>query len=203
MELARRLVRDGEVDALVPERVWREMAKGLATNRPSRMFEVLEAAAALQRVLPGLVYDAAAAHGIDAAARAGLPVASRFALLLHRSAQPAELARHVKAPAHCVDCARLLPLVLDAAGGAAHAAEPQGWLTLMERCDALRKPQRFLDLLEAAACVAAIDMPSWQARLGAVQAVDAGRIAKSCGPDARQIQAAVRAARLEALAGVP
>jgi tRNA nucleotidyltransferase (CCA-adding enzyme) len=202
MELARRLVRDGEVDALVPERVWKEMAKGLATEHPSRMFEVLEAATALQRVLPGLVFDGGVARGIDAAARAGLPVASRFALLLHRSAGPAELARHVKAPAHCVDCARLLPVVLDAAGGAAQAADPQAWLALMERCDALRKPQRFLDLLEAAACIAAIDAPGWQARLSAVRAVDAGRIAKSCGPDARQIQAAVRAARLAALADV-
>lgn len=203
MELARRLVRDGEVDALVPERVWKEMAKGLATDRPSRMFEVLEAATALQRVMPGLVFDGRVACGIDAAAGAGLPVASRFALLLHRSARPAELARHVKAPAHCVDCACLLPAVLDQAGGAAPAGGPQDWLALMERCDALRKPQRFFDLLEAAACVEPVDVPAWRARLDAVQAVDAGGIAKSCGSDARRIQAAVRAARLAALSGAP
>ncbi|MFC4201971.1 tRNA CCA-pyrophosphorylase [Candidimonas humi] len=200
MELARRLVRDGEVDALVPERVWKEMAKGLATQHPSRMFEVLEAATALQRVLPGLVFDAEVARGVDIAARVGLPVAARFALLLRCSAQPAELARHVKAPAHCVDCARLLPVVLAADGGAARARGPQDWLALMERCDALRKPQRFIDLLEAAACVELVDVAAWRARLDAVQAVDAGSIAKSSGPDARQIQAAVRAARLAALA---
>src|SRR5690606_37450688 len=34
LDLARQLVRDGEVDALVPERVWQELAKGLMTAHP-------------------------------------------------------------------------------------------------------------------------------------------------------------------------
>ncbi|MCA0185815.1 MAG: multifunctional CCA tRNA nucleotidyl transferase/2'3'-cyclic phosphodiesterase/2'nucleotidase/phosphatase, partial [Proteobacteria bacterium] len=43
LALMRRMVEDGEVDALVPERVWQELAKGLMEARPSRMIEVLRA----------------------------------------------------------------------------------------------------------------------------------------------------------------
>lgn len=48
------MVQDGEVDALVAERVWQELAKGLMEARPSRMFEVLRACGALERIFPEL-----------------------------------------------------------------------------------------------------------------------------------------------------
>ena len=48
----RQMVEAGEADALVPERVWRELSRGLMEARPSRMFEVLRACGALERVLP-------------------------------------------------------------------------------------------------------------------------------------------------------
>src|SRR6266446_2217311 len=41
LELARRIVQQGEADALVPERAWQELARGLLEARPSRMIEVL------------------------------------------------------------------------------------------------------------------------------------------------------------------
>ena len=52
LELMRGMVRAGEVDALVPERVWQELARGLMEDRPSRMFEVLRSCGALARLLP-------------------------------------------------------------------------------------------------------------------------------------------------------
>lgn len=54
MQLMRDMVQAGEVDALVPERVWQELAKGLMEAKPSRMFEALRACGALQRILPEL-----------------------------------------------------------------------------------------------------------------------------------------------------
>ncbi|MEO6291037.1 MAG: multifunctional CCA addition/repair protein [Burkholderiaceae bacterium] len=54
MALMRHMVASGEVDALVPERVWQEIAKGLMEQQPSRMFEVLRACGALARLLPEL-----------------------------------------------------------------------------------------------------------------------------------------------------
>lgn len=97
--LMRRMVEAGEVDALVPERVWQELARGLMEARPSRMFAVLRDCGALAKLLPEvdrlfgvpqpaehhpeidtgvhvmLVVDWAAAQGFD------LPV--RFAALTH------------------------------------------------------------------------------------------------------------------------
>ena len=52
MDLMKSMVAAGEVDALVPERVWQELARGLMEARPSRMFEVLRRCGALVRLLP-------------------------------------------------------------------------------------------------------------------------------------------------------
>ncbi len=52
MTLARQMVASGDVDALVPERVWQELSRGLMEERPSRMFEVLRQCGALARLLP-------------------------------------------------------------------------------------------------------------------------------------------------------
>ncbi len=46
------MVAAGEVDHLVPERVWQELAKGLMEDKPSRMIEVLRDCGALARLLP-------------------------------------------------------------------------------------------------------------------------------------------------------
>lgn len=99
LALMRGMVEDGEVDALVPERVWQELARGLMEGRPSRMFEVLRECGALARLLPEVdrlwgVPQRADYHPevdtgvhlmmvLDMAARmqASLPV--RFACLVH------------------------------------------------------------------------------------------------------------------------
>ena len=52
MALMQAMVAEGEVDALVAERVWQELARGLMEKTPSRMFEVLRESGALQKLLP-------------------------------------------------------------------------------------------------------------------------------------------------------
>lgn len=54
MHLMRTMVEGGEVDALVPERVWQELVKALSEPKPSRFFEVLRECGALARVFPEL-----------------------------------------------------------------------------------------------------------------------------------------------------
>ena len=97
--LMREMVENGEVDALVPERVWQEIAKGLMENKPSRMFEVLRACGALQKVMPELdrlwgvpqpeLYHPEIDTGvhvmmvIDYAAKSGYSLPIRFAALTH------------------------------------------------------------------------------------------------------------------------
>ena len=50
--LMREMVQSGEVDALVPERVWQEISRGLMEAKPSRLFDVLRACGALARIMP-------------------------------------------------------------------------------------------------------------------------------------------------------
>ena len=52
LSLMREMVNEGEVDALISERVWQEIASGLMGKQPSRMLQVLRACGALQRLLP-------------------------------------------------------------------------------------------------------------------------------------------------------
>lgn len=50
--LMREMVDTGEVDSLVPERVWQEISRGLMESKPSRMFQVLRDCGALKKILP-------------------------------------------------------------------------------------------------------------------------------------------------------
>lgn len=52
LDLARSLVEAGEVDHLVPERVWQELSRAIMHDRPSRFFHVLREVGALARLLP-------------------------------------------------------------------------------------------------------------------------------------------------------
>jgi tRNA nucleotidyltransferase (CCA-adding enzyme) len=51
-ELMRKMVGDGELETLVPDRVWQETEKGLATGRPDVYFEALRDCGALASVFP-------------------------------------------------------------------------------------------------------------------------------------------------------
>jgi tRNA nucleotidyltransferase (CCA-adding enzyme) len=115
LTLMRQMVADGEVDALVAERVWQELSKGLMECRPSRMFEVLRHCGALARLLPEVdrlfgVPQTAAHHPeidtgvhllmvLDQCARLAAPLTVRYACLCHdlgKGLTPADvLPRHI------------------------------------------------------------------------------------------------------------
>ncbi|WP_019937197.1 hypothetical protein [Bordetella sp. FB-8] len=197
MGLCRRMVEAGEADALVPERVWKEMSRGLMSARPSRMLDVLAGSQALARVMPELQAWGPAGADVDRAAAQDLSLPVRYALLCRRSGQREALGRRLRVPAECADHARLLPLLCD---GLPRAGEAQGRLDLIERCDALRKPDRFTALLRAASVAgAAVDQTAWQHWVHAVRGIDAGAIAQACAADPARIKAALRQARLQAL----
>ncbi len=126
--LMQAMVHSGEVDALVPERVWQELARGLMEAQPSRMFGVLRDCGALARILPEIdalagVPQPAQHHPeidtfvhvmmvIDTAAQRELPLATRVAALLHDlgkgSTDPAQWPRHIAHEARGVALAEQL-----------------------------------------------------------------------------------------------
>ena len=244
IELMRGMVASGEVDHLVAERVWQELAKGLMEAAPSRMFEVLRQCGALTRLLPEVdalfgVPQRADYHPeidtgvhtlmvVEESARRGYSLPVRFAALTHdlgKATTPADLlprhhgheARGVRlATALCErlrvpsDCRDLALLAARYHGDVHRAAELRSstLVTLLERTDALRRPERFQRLLEACQC-------DFNGRLGwadrryesdrrllailaAVRTVDAGAIALACA-DKTKIPAMVHAARVAAV----
>jgi tRNA nucleotidyltransferase (CCA-adding enzyme) len=209
MKLMRAMADNGEADALVPERVWQEIARGLMEAKPSRMFDVLRECGALARVMPevdALWDDADAArsamHALDAAAQAGATLPARFAALA-RSLEPLaveSLATRLKLPADCRDLALLAArhanTALDAAG-----LDAQSVLELFNAVDAWRRPERFAELMTAAFAGepgAAPARARLERALKAAASVKAGEIAKA-SKDAADIRSNVDAARLEAI----
>ena len=128
LQLMRDMVQSGEVDALVPERVWQELAKGLLESKPARMFLALRECGALAKILPEvdalfgvpqpekyhpeidtgihvmLVVDYSATHHYS------LPV--RFAALTHDlgkgTTPPQEWPRHIGHEQRSVDLVKAL-----------------------------------------------------------------------------------------------
>lgn len=247
LELMRHMVANGEVDALVAERVWQELARGLMEAAPSRMFEIMRECGALNKLLPEIdrlwgVAQRADFHPevdtgvhvmlvIDMAARMRLSLPARFAALTHdlgKGVTPADiLPRHIghelksaslleplcerlRVPTDCRDVARLVARF----HGDMHKVDrlrPETQLKILERCDALRRPARFEEILGA--CEADyrgrlgwdekeyVAAESWRKVLAAVQAVDAGAIARACN-DPAQIPARVHEARGRAIAAL-
>lgn len=141
LDLMRAMVAAGEVDALVPERVWAELAKALAEATPSRFFETLRACGALGRLFPEVdrlwgVPQPVQWHPeidtgvhtmmvVDMAARLSPDPEVRFAALTHdlgKGTTPTEI----------------LP---------SHRGHEERSVALIEAlCERLKAPRRFLDL---------------------------------------------------------
>jgi tRNA nucleotidyltransferase (CCA-adding enzyme) len=182
------MVGSGEVDHLVAERVWQELAKGLMEVAPSHMFEVLRDCGALARLLPevdclwGVPQRADYHPEVDTgvhlmmvmamSARLEAPLCVRFACLCHdlgkgntptdvlprhigHEARGAKLLKEVcerlRVPTDCRELADVMARehsnihrCLDISAAAL--------VRLLERCDALRRPERFAHLLLACEC---------------------------------------------------
>ncbi|MDP3135622.1 MAG: multifunctional CCA addition/repair protein, partial [Burkholderiaceae bacterium] len=188
LALMRDMVTSGEVDHLVAERVWQELAKGLMEGKPSRLFEVLRDCGALARLLPEVdalfgVPQRADYHPeidtgihtlmvIDQSARHQFPLPVRFAALTHDLGKaltpPDILPRHLGHEERSVnlteqlsarlrvpnDCRDLALLMARYHGNIHRAADLRAStiVSLFEKTDALRRPERFQQLLDACRC---------------------------------------------------
>jgi tRNA nucleotidyltransferase (CCA-adding enzyme) len=210
--LMRRMSEAGEVDALVPERVWQEFSRGLMESAPQAMLVVLAQCGALDRIAAELVpFDAGAEpiRALAAAALMGLALPQRYATLCAGLAADAvaTLGARLRAPSDCRDMA-MLAVRNRAAFIAADSLDAAALTELVRACDGLRQPQRFLALVDVAAAIAAgaasrSDYSRARAclatALSAVRGIDAGKIAATATTPAG-IQAALRVAREKAVA---
>jgi tRNA nucleotidyltransferase (CCA-adding enzyme) len=212
MSLMRRMVEAGEADHLVPERVWQEVALGLQEPRPARLVEVLRECGALARVLPEvdrLLADPADGARVlarlAAVQEAELPV--RFALLtlgLDPEAV-ATLCERINAPGECRDLAGLAARERAAVEGAGGLG-PEALLSLLERVDAFRRPERLerlLDVCEIDLRAKASSRRVPRERIAAARAaaleVDAAAVARDHPASVPQ---SIHAARVERIAAM-
>ncbi|PUA18396.1 multifunctional CCA addition/repair protein [Glaciimonas sp. PCH181] len=243
--LMQQMVAAGEVDALVPERVWQELSRGLMEAHPSRMFEVLRNCGALARILPELdvlwgVPQPAEYHPeidtgvhammvIDTAAKENFALPVRFAALMHDLGKgvtptaewPAhhghealgvklveQVCQRLKVPGEVRDLA-LMTTREHGNIGRALALKASTLVTLFGRCDAFRKPQRFIAMVEATECdyrgrtgyeERAFSQRAYlEATLAAAQSVNAGVIAGMFSQQPQRIPEAIYAARISAV----
>jgi tRNA nucleotidyltransferase (CCA-adding enzyme) len=248
LALMRKMVADGEVDALVAERVWQEVSRGLMEKKPSRMFQVLRECGALARILPEIdalfgVPQRADYHPevdtgvhvmmvVDHAAQQGYTLPVRFAALAHdlgKATTPEDvLPRHIGHEGRSVDllkplCERLrvpndcrdLAILVAREHGNIHRVMEMGaaaLVRLIERCDAIRKPARFAEALQACEADArgrlGFEMRDYpqaerlRVALVAARAVDAGAVAKRLADAPAGIKDAVHLERVRAVEGV-
>ncbi len=140
-----RLMRDmsaaGEVDALVPERVWQETERALQEPAPATFFEILKATGALAKIFP----EVAALFGVPQPPRYHPEIDSGVHTLM-ALAQAARL--DASGPARfavlCHDLGKAL--TPRAAWPSHHGHEQRGLAPLGQLCDRLRVPNDYRDL---------------------------------------------------------
>lgn len=201
MALARGMVASGEADALVPERVWKELSRGLCEKAPVRMIEVLEACGCWSRVLADVAVGERAREALRRAALENAPLEVRAALVFAEARPSARRALEgLRAPAQTISTADLFARERQAL---LEARTPQHWAQVLKGCDVLRRPGRFAQVLDAVRLLEpSFDAARARSLAAAWSAVDAGAAARAC-PDPRGIAAAVDAARLAAIARLP
>ncbi|MEK8053531.1 multifunctional CCA addition/repair protein [Ideonella sp. DXS22W] len=250
LALLQQMVADGEIDHLVPERVWQELSRGLTAARPDRMIQVLRDTGALAVLLPELdalwgVPQPPQHHPeidtgehqllvLRAAAALDAPLTVRWACLMHdlgKATTPRdEWPRHIGHEQRSVglarrvaerwklptDCRELAEVVAREHGNIHRSAEfgAEAVMRLIDRCDGLRRPQRFAEALLACECDARgrtgfedrpyPQRPRLQAALNAALAADAqgaSAAAVAAGLKGPQIGERVRAVRVAAVEG--
>ncbi|SPE23525.1 fused tRNA nucleotidyl transferase; 2'3'-cyclic phosphodiesterase and 2'nucleotidase and phosphatase [Burkholderiales bacterium] len=200
MVLARGMVAAGEADALVPERVWQEITRGLMEDRPARMLEVLADTGLLARLAPELTVPAPLRAALDRVAQLGAPLAVRFALLASGASSAAGQRALLERWRADNDCSQLARLLFELRAELRVAPTPAELASVLERADALRRAERFAQLLTAFEALEGGSADRWRAAAVAASAVDAGAIAARVGPDPAAISQAVAAARRKAIA---
>ncbi|MBR9870430.1 MAG: multifunctional CCA tRNA nucleotidyl transferase/2'3'-cyclic phosphodiesterase/2'nucleotidase/phosphatase [Gammaproteobacteria bacterium] len=158
MALMRNMIRSGELEHLVPERVWQEVQRALHEKSPAIFFQVLHELGALNILTPELADTERFEAGLQALqciSAQNSTTAQRFAALLSALPEPEASAR-AKAMKSPNDCRDLTRLVCRFSGWLSKhnsgALPPEAVLDMFDQADLWRRPERFEQLLASLAC---------------------------------------------------
>lgn len=150
IELMQKMVSNGEVDALVAERVWKECEKALVETHPQRFFEVLERCDALSVLFPIFAANIKCIDNLAQAARTSENPIIRCAVLFHLLPENEilKISNQYKIPNDYRDLA-----ILVAKNFQKYTSEDElkseNILNLLESTDAFRRKDRFENFLMA------------------------------------------------------
>ncbi|HVV67805.1 MAG TPA: multifunctional CCA tRNA nucleotidyl transferase/2'3'-cyclic phosphodiesterase/2'nucleotidase/phosphatase [Gammaproteobacteria bacterium] len=150
LRLMQEMVKCGEVNALVAERVWQEWQRALAEPYPQRFFEVLADCQAMPVLFPELQNDVAELTVLKKAADVSAKTPVRFAVLLHNldNKKLSILCQRYRVPREYKD---LAVLVARYQSDYLHVLnwDAAQLLQLLEALDVFRRPERLALFLSA------------------------------------------------------
>ena len=185
LALLKNISASGELKALVKERVWQELVKGLSAEKPSKMFSTLMMCDAAKDVFHGMLdinYPVKFFDYVDAAADQHMNLPQRYAALFHGlSGELIEsLSNQLSATVECKDYAVLAHQLVD--GLLRYQTSPcaENLLSILDRIDVWRKPERFAQLL-AVVELAAYPSSDLKKSYELAKSVDVAMIAQTVG----------------------
>jgi len=198
-ELLRQMVADGEADALVPERVMQELARGLMQTRPSRMINVLVACGLIDRLYSELQDLGPTSAALDRAAQRQLLLPARFAVLATACRSSRAVADWLGKLRPSQELGQMARLAVELRTPLRTATSSVAIVDVLERADAFRRPERFELLLQAFEATDEATADPFRRGLRAALAVDAGELASLHRNEPSEIPRAVRQARVVAV----
>jgi tRNA nucleotidyltransferase (CCA-adding enzyme) len=198
MALMHSMVADGELDALTPERIWKEVSRGLMEPSPLLMVRLMQELRIFER--PVMADYAGVLQGFTAAMQSAAildePLAVRFALAFPR-AWNREEALASRVPAQVREVAELAQVLRGANLANFPKLPAEDRMQLVERLDAIRQVERCDLVLRTLAYTD--DVAPLRAAIERFRSVDVKAITQGMkpGPD---VGLAIRAARMDAVA---
>ncbi|SRR5579883_66494 len=160
--LMQKMVAVGEVDALVAERVWKELERALGERNPEQFFIVLDQCHALTILFPHLAIDSLNMKALMAATQLTSDTVVRFAALLHTlpKEEIVALCNRYRVPNAYRELAMLTALYHEKAlQGKKLTAEEL--LRLFNALDIFRREARFKHFLQACEAIALSQNTKW------------------------------------------
>lgn len=161
LSLMRKMVASGEVDALVAERVWKELERALTESNPEQFFEVLDQCGALAKLFPHLSFNSPGIKALIKASQISSDPQVRFASLLFDYQDPdldnlkksiQDLCKRYRIPNQFRLLAQLTASFYQTAHRAKHLS-PEALLKLLTNLDAFRRTDRFNKFIVATSAI--------------------------------------------------
>lgn len=196
LNLMKTMVESGEADALVPERVFLEMRKAFSHRRCDQFINVLMACDLGQKLFSDLNLTKDILEKLTQAHDSDLRESEKFAILTANAVSIEVINnffKKLKPSSEIMDLCRLWHRMKSE-----FIVSPEGLLSVMEKSDAFRRPQRYEQLINVASLMLGINASIWHQAKEVASSVNTAEIAQNT-TDKKDIPNRIHEARLLAI----